>query len=116
MIKINPNKISKKDNYKLLSASVVPRPIAFVTTLNDDNSLNGAPFSFFTVLTAKPPLIMLSILRKDGGVMKDTARNILKNKEYVVHLTTLDNIEKINLTAALLDVNVSEVEIGRAHV
>ncbi|HHT55002.1 MAG TPA: flavin reductase family protein [Acholeplasma sp.] len=110
---INPNNLNQKDNYKLLSASVVPRPIAFVTTLNDDNSLNGAPFSFFTVLTAKPPLIMLSILRKDGGVMKDTARNILRNKEYVVHLTTMDNIEKINLTAALLDVNVSEVDLAK---
>src|SRR5690554_6884234 len=113
MIKINPNKISKKENYKLLSASVVPRPIAFVTTLNDDNSLNGAPFSFFTVLTAKPPLVMLSILRKDGGIMKDTARNILRTKEYVIHLTTMDNIEKINITAALLDPNVSEVDLAK---
>lgn len=110
---INPNNLNQKDNYKLLSASVVPRPIAFVTTLNDDLSLNGAPFSFFTVLTAKPPLVMLSILRKDGGIMKDTARNILRTKEYVIHLTTMDNIEKINITAALLDPNVSEVDLAK---
>lgn len=111
MIKINPNKISKKENYKLLSASVVPRPIAFVTTLNNDNSVNGAPFSFFNMLSAEPPLISISVLRKDDGKIKDTARNIIKNKEFVVHITTLKNIEKINMTAALLDENVSEVDL-----
>ena len=112
MIKINPNKISKKENYKLLSASVVPRPIAFVTTLNRDNSVNGAPFSFFNMLSAEPPLISISVLRKDDGKIKDTARNIIKNKEFVVHITTLKNIEKINMTAALLDENVSEVDLA----
>ena len=57
---------------------------------------------------------MLSILRKDGGVMKDTMRNILRGIKYVVHLTTMDNIEKINLTdSALLDVNVSEVDLAK---
>lgn len=112
MIKINPSDLNKKDNYKLLSASVVPRPIAFVTTLNSDNSVNGAPFSFFNVLTAEPPMVSISILRKDRGKMKDTARNIIKNKEFVVHITTLKNIDKINMTAALLDENISEVDLA----
>lgn len=112
MIKINPNKLDERNNYKLLSAIVVPRPIAFVTTLNNDLSVNGAPFSFFNVVSGMPPLVSISVLRKNGK-LKDTARNIIKNNEYVVHLTTEDNIEKINLSSKELDINESEIDFAK---
>jgi len=110
MIKINPKKLDERNNYKILSSIVVPRPIAFVTTLNSDFSINGAPFSFFNVVSGMPPLISISVLRKNGK-LKDTARNILRNKEFVVHLTTIDNINKVNLSSKEYDQNQSEIDI-----
>lgn len=113
MQSFKPNEILERDVYKILNASIVPRPIAFVTTLNDDFSLNGAPFSFFNMITANPPLISVSVLRKTDGSRKDTARNIIRNKELAVHITTDENIEKINITSAQLEPNVSEVDLAK---
>lgn len=66
MILINPKSQTERDNYKLLIGSVIPRPIAFVTTKGLDGTINGAPFSYFNVVTADPPMLSLSIQRKNG--------------------------------------------------
>jgi flavin reductase (DIM6/NTAB) family NADH-FMN oxidoreductase RutF len=96
---IDPNKQSPKDTYKLLIGTVVPRPIAFVTSRNAEGVVNAAPFSFFNVLTAAPPLIYVSVGRNPSGKMKDTAANITENKEFVVHVTNEDNLEAVNFTS-----------------
>ena len=106
---INPNDLSKKENYHILTASILPRPIAFVTSLSKEGTLNGAPFSFFNVVSAHPPLISISVGRK-GEEMKDTARNILEHGEFVVHVTTEDNVEAVNQTAANLAPDDSEIK------
>ena len=109
--------LSVKEHYKLLSGSVVPRPIAFVTTLSTEDSgvVNAAPFSFFNVVSADPPLLSVSISRSNGE-MKDTARNILQYKELVIHVSTEEMIEDINETAAPLKPNQSELELTKFHV
>ncbi|MFS0820490.1 flavin reductase family protein [Bacillus sp. 1P02SD] len=112
MISIDPNKSSERDNYKLLIGSIIPRPIAFVTSLSNTGTLNGAPFSYFNIVSSNPPLISLSIQRKEG-IMKDTARNILEGKEFVVHIVDQSNVEKINITAASLPPNESEIELAK---
>ena len=112
MTKVNPKELDQSTNYGLLSASVVPRPIAFVTTLNTDGSVNAAPFSFFTVLTPNPPLVVVSVLR-DNGLVKDTAKNILNNKEFVIHLVDEDLLEQMNIAAARLKYGESEVELAK---
>jgi len=71
--------------YKLLAGLVVPRPIALVSTLAR-GVVNAAPFSFFNVLGDDPPICILSIENRDEGPLKDTARNILENREFVVNL------------------------------
>lgn len=111
MITIDPSEISERDNYKLLIGSIIPRPIAFVTSKSDLGTLNGAPFSYFNIVSSNPPLISLSIQRKDGK-MKDTARNIIEGKEFVVHIVDESNVDKINKTAASLPPNESEVELA----
>ena len=83
---INPNQLSDIQNYKLLSGSVIPRPIAFVTSEDEKGNLNGAPFSFFNVVNNKPPMIAIAAQRSNGK-RKDTAINIEKTKEFVVHIT-----------------------------
>lgn len=111
MISINPATISERDNYKLLIGSIIPRPIAFVTTKSENGVVNGAPFSYFNIVTSNPPMISLSIQRSEGK-QKDTAKNILKNGEFVVHIVNEDNVEKINKTAATLPSNQSELEVA----
>ncbi|CAN5334289.1 flavin reductase family protein [soil metagenome] len=73
--------------YKLMASLIVPRPIALITTLNSDGSVNAAPFSMFNMVGEDPPLVFVSISKLDGGQLKDTAANILRTKEFVVHLS-----------------------------
>ena len=106
---INPNQLSDIQNYKLLSGSVIPRPIAFVTSEDEKGNLNGAPFSFFNVVNNKPPMIAIAAQRSNGK-RKDTAINIEKTKEFVVHITDEFNIEDINETAEPLKYEDNELE------
>ncbi|MDM5278094.1 flavin reductase family protein [Paenibacillus silvae] len=113
MYSLNPEEITAKDNYKLMSGSVVPRPIAFVTTISDDNGvINAAPFSFFNVVSSDPPLLSISVGRKNG-IMKDTARNIIAHHELVVHICDEHIINEVNETAAILEPHESELERTR---
>ncbi len=93
--------LSDKENYKLLIGSIIPRPIAFVTTLNQDISVNAAPFSFFNIVNNHPPMIAIAVQRA-GGKRKDTALNIERVGNFVVHITDEDNVQDINETAAPL--------------
>ncbi|OCA80847.1 flavin reductase family protein [Pseudobacillus wudalianchiensis] len=111
MISIDPASNSVKDNYKLLIGSIVPRPIAFVTTKTEKGTLNGAPFSYFNIISANPPMVSLAIQRI-GEKQKDTARNAIQLKEFVVHIVTESNVEKVNETAALLPAEESEIELA----
>ncbi|WP_433746391.1 flavin reductase family protein [Falsibacillus pallidus] len=111
MLKIDPSALSEKENYKFLIGSIIPRPIAFVTTASKSGVLNGAPFSFFNVVSHNPPMISLSIQRS-AGIHKDTARNIIETKEFVVHVVDEQNVEKINKTAASLPPDESEIELA----
>ena len=109
MISIDPKENSERDNYKLLVGSIIPRPIAFVTTQSEDGVVNGAPFSYFNIVSSNPPMVSLSIQRPTSE-LKDTARNIYGNGELVVHIVDNENVEKVNQTAASLSPSDSEVE------
>lgn len=100
--------LSAIDNYKLLIGSVIPRPIAFVTTLSENGVLNGAPFSFFNVISAAPPLLGVSIQRVKGK-QKDTAKHAIERGGFVVHIVDNENVEKINQTSATLPEDESEI-------
>ncbi|MBS4196672.1 flavin reductase family protein [Lederbergia citri] len=112
MLSIDPNTNTERENYKFLIGSIIPRPIAFVTTLSEDGVLNGAPFSYFNIVSSNPPMISLSIQRS-GGKQKDTARNIIKQKEFVVHIVDEGNVEKVNKTAASLLPHESEIDLAQ---
>ncbi|MDN4494608.1 flavin reductase family protein [Ureibacillus aquaedulcis] len=112
MISINPNAITEHEVSKILKGSIIPRPIAFVTTISDEKIVNGAPFSYFNIVCAHPPMISLAIQRENGNI-KDTARNIKSNEEFVVHIVDRDNVEKVNETAARLPYNKSELELAK---
>lgn len=109
MKKLRPEELTQKENYKLLIGSVIPRPIALVTTQSDSGLLNIAPFSFFNIVSSNPPILSIAVQRVNGKP-KDTARNILQNKEAVVHIVDTDNVEDANQTAALLGPDESEMD------
>jgi flavin reductase (DIM6/NTAB) family NADH-FMN oxidoreductase RutF len=111
LLSIDPALMSERENYKFLIGSIIPRPIAFVTTISKDGVLNGAPFSYFNIVSSNPPMISLSIQRS-AGRQKDTARNIIESKEFVVHIVDDQNVEKINKTAANLPPYQSEIELA----
>jgi flavin reductase (DIM6/NTAB) family NADH-FMN oxidoreductase RutF len=110
MISIDPRTLSIKENYKFLTGSVIPRPIAFVSTLSPDGVLNAAPFSYFTALTSDPPLLAISIGRREG-IQKDTSRNAQAQGEFVVHIPDETIIGQVNETAAHLPPYESEVDM-----
>lgn len=108
MLQISPYDLTERENYKFLIGSIVPRPIAFITSINEEGIVNGAPFSFFNVVSSNPPMISVSIQRKNG-CMKDTARNIRDVGEFVVHIVSGEFVEQINETAANLPPQESEL-------
>ena len=109
MLSFDPKENTERENYKLLIGSIIPRPIAFVTSVAEDGTVNGAPFSYFNIVSSNPPMISISVQRKNG-IRKDTARNIFEKKEFVVHIVDKENVDKINSTAASMAPDESEVE------
>lgn len=96
--------------YKLLAGLVTPRPIAWVTTLDEDGSVNAAPYSFFNVFGTRPPILGFAPGDKEPGIPKDTARNIRRSGEFVVNLVDEASAEVMNQSSEELDYGVSEVE------
>ncbi|WP_047984980.1 flavin reductase family protein [Ornithinibacillus californiensis] len=109
MLSFNPRNLTERENYKLLIGSIIPRPIAFVTTKAEDGIINGAPFSYFNIVSSNPPMVSLAVQRKNGE-MKDTTRNIVATGEFVIQIVDEQNVENINKTAASLPPNKSEIE------
>jgi flavin reductase (DIM6/NTAB) family NADH-FMN oxidoreductase RutF len=96
--------------YPILAGLVTPRPIAWVTTLNEDGSVNAAPFSFFNVFGDDPPLVIFAPGDREDGTPKDTALNCGRTGEFVVNLVGLEMKEVMNLTSAPHPYGVSESE------
>jgi len=104
--------MTEREVFKILKGTIIPRPIAFVTTMSNEKIVNGAPFSYFNIVAPNPPMISLAIQR-EGGQIKDTAKNIELNREFVVHIVDRDNVSKVNETAASLPYNESELELAQ---
>ena len=101
--------LAANDAYHLLSDCVIPRPIAWVTSRSPDGIVNAAPFSFFNAVASDPPTVMISVSRR-GGKAKDTSRNILVAREFVVNMVNENLAEKMNLTSGAYPETVSEIE------
>lgn len=99
------------DLYKRLVEVVVPRPIALVSTMDEEGRPNLAPFSFFTVVSANPPYLAFSPLRSGRtGELKDTLKNVVATKEFVVHVVTEAMAQAVNAASASLPRGQSEFE------
>lgn len=108
---INPQDLSNKDRYKLIIGSIVPRPIAWVSTMDKNGRLNLAPFSYFTAVATDPlTLIFCPGWSSVRGRMKDTLHNIRAVPEFVINIVNEDTKEAMNLTATEFEAGVNEFE------
>ncbi len=100
---------SPENAYKLLVSTVVPRPIAWVTTQDIDGTLNAAPFSFFNAVSGNPPIVCFGIGGRAPGDAKDTGGNIRRTGQFVVNLVNNALAEKMNVTAIDFGKHVNEL-------
>ncbi|MGD9863679.1 MAG: flavin reductase family protein [Pseudodonghicola sp.] len=98
--------------YKLMTATITPRPIAWVTTRSVDGVVNAAPYSFFNMMGHEPPTVALGLLRDPDKGLKDTAENIAATGEFVVNLVARSMAEAMNATAINAPRAVSEVDLA----
>jgi flavin reductase (DIM6/NTAB) family NADH-FMN oxidoreductase RutF len=103
--------LEAQNRYKILTATVTPRPIAWVTTLSASGVINAAPFSFFNVMGHEPPTVAIGLLAGSGR-FKDTAANILETGEFVVNLVAERNAEAMNITCIDAPPDVDELTLA----
>jgi flavin reductase (DIM6/NTAB) family NADH-FMN oxidoreductase RutF len=109
----NPTELSEKEVYKLLSGSVVPRPIAWVSTISETGDLNLAPFSFFTVASRNPPMLCISVgpgVGEREGTEKDTLVNIRSQKEFVINIVTVELGNPMQKSSENLPTEINEFQ------
>lgn len=113
MLAIDPAKESQSDIYKLMIGSIVPRPIALVSSVDNKGVRNLAPFSYFTACSSNPPVVVFCpILRPTPPTAKDTLRNILETREFVVNIVSEEFAERMNATSAQVPPEVDEFELS----
>jgi len=112
-VTIDPKTNQPGDIYKLLIGAIVPRPIAFVSSLSADGIRNLAPFSFFTAISANPPVICFSpMIRGNDGKRKDTLNNIESTKEFVVNIVSESFAREMNACSADFPPEVDEFTVS----
>lgn len=112
IMQFDTNNTDASTLYKLLTGTVIPRPIGWISTVDVNGVNNLAPFSFFNAVGEDPPHVMFSTVRT-GDKNKDTLNNVLYNKQFVVNLVTEDVVEKMNTTSQQVAPNVDEFELAQ---
>jgi flavin reductase (DIM6/NTAB) family NADH-FMN oxidoreductase RutF len=101
--------MDSSEGYRLLTSLVVPRPIAWITSLSAEGVVNAAPYSFFNLLGSNPPIVAIGVGNRKAGIPKDTASNIEQLGEFVVNLVDEATAEAMNITAIEFPEGVSEL-------
>ncbi len=104
--------LTPREAYKVMIGTIVPRPIAWVTTVSPDGVVNAAPYSFFNCLSADPPILALGVENKPDRSFKDTAWNIRMTECFTVNIVDRANVEAMAVTAAAFAPEVDELEMA----
>jgi len=108
------SELDSGDNYRLLTGGITPRPIAWISTRSKEGSDNLAPYSFFSVASCNPPVLLYTQVPQRNGVDKDTLQNLIETGECVVNIVNSTVLEKMSVTSASL--NRGESEFSFAEV
>ncbi|GAA4072540.1 flavin reductase family protein [Flavobacterium cheonanense] len=111
-MQFDPKELEQSAIYKLLTGSVIPRPIGWISTIDEEGINNLAPFSYFNILGDDPPHVMFST-RRDNNSNKDTLNNVLANKQFVVNMVTENVVEAMNTTAASVASDIDEFQLAK---
>ena len=101
-MEINLMDLETRHAHDLLTSSIIPRPIAWVSSINKDGQANLAPFSFFTGVSWSPPILAFSVVNRSDGTVKDTVINIQKVPEFVVHIVSANLLSIMEFSAKSL--------------
>ncbi|TWX66658.1 flavin reductase family protein [Colwellia sp. C1TZA3] len=104
--------LENQEKYRLLNGGVTPRPIAWISTRSADGIDNLAPYSFFTVASCNPPVLLYTEVTQRSGIEKDTLKNLMATGECVVNIANSALLEKLNLTSASLNQDESEFDFA----
>ena len=104
--------LSSRENYQLLTGGVTPRPIAWISTRSASGVDNLAPYSFFTVASCNPPVLLFTQVNQRSGLDKDTLQNLNDTGECVVNIANADLVEQVNQTSAAIDSEQSEFTLA----
>jgi flavin reductase (DIM6/NTAB) family NADH-FMN oxidoreductase RutF len=107
--------LTEREKYKLLIGTVIPRPIALVTTLSLDGQANAGPFSFFNVLTHDPAIVAIGVENYPDMRFKDTARNVRETGEFTVHICDDAMVEQMEICAIKFGPEIDELEQAGLH-
>jgi len=114
---LDPQSASPLELYKVLVGGIIPRPIAWVSTVNSTGLSNLAPYSFFSVASCNPPILTITNVPSRDKFAKDTLSNLLETKECVVNIVTATEVDNMNASCAAYLPNQSEIdEVGIATV
>ncbi|WP_286914294.1 flavin reductase family protein [Flavobacterium sp. UBA4197] len=108
---LDPSVLDQSAIYKLLTGAVIPRPIGWISSVNNEGVYNLAPFSFFNAVGEDPPHVMFSTVRPNN-TNKDTLNNVLETKQFVVNMVTEELVEKMNMTSMNIPSDQSEFELA----
>ena len=109
-MQFNTSQTEESILYKLLTGTIIPRPIGWISTIDNEGINNLAPFSYFNMVSSNPPCVMFST-RRDNNKNKDTLNNVLNTNEFVANLVTAENVEQMNTTSGNFEPNEDEFEI-----
>ncbi len=114
-MKFEIEKATQREVYNLLIGLVAPRPIALITSMDENGVVNAAPFSAYNYLCTDPPIVGVGAADRPGGefVPKDTARNIRRTGEFVINVVTEDLAQQMNICATDFPAGVSELEMAK---
>ena len=107
-MQLNIKDLNSSDIYKIVSNTLTPRPIAWVSTISKENILNLAPFSYFTPLSSSPATFLISIGHKSDGSPKDTLKNLRESKKCSIVIATTEQLQNMHNSATPLAYNESE--------
>ena len=107
--------LDTQQNYQLLIGGITPRPIAWISTRSKEGVDNLAPYSFFTVASCNPPVLLYTQVTQRSGNNKDTLQNLLETKECVVNIVNSALLEQMNATSAALGIKESEFSFANVE-